>query len=257
MSQEQNTTIVTAYFKLPQSKASHEKYSEWMQNMLLIECPMIIFCDEISEKQIQEFREHFIEKTKIITMTFQEFHCYKYFNIFVNDYRTKDHERYHNPYLYLLWNEKSHFLKKAIEMNIFSTEFFLWVDIGCFRKQNTDFIQWPKTEKIPTNKILLLSVNPFTPEEYNCNEIQYLKNFQYDIGRIGGTIFGGTSQTILKWYNIYYQMLEYFISIERFVGKDQNIMNSVAIMNKDMVELIDPDDFKHDDRWFALQEYLS
>ena len=254
------TTIVTAYFKLPQSKASHDKYTEWMQNMLMNNNPMIIFCDSSSVDQLQEYRKDFLEITKIIPIEFKDFYCYKYFPSFVNDYNTKDHERNHNPYLYLIWNEKTHFLKRAIEMNVFTSDYFLWVDIGCFRHPNIKYLKWPNPDKInplDNNKILLNGVYPFTPEEYNCDHLNNLTDFKYIIGRICAAIFGGNSKTILKWHDIYYEMLEYFININRFVGKDQNIMNSIAVIHKDIVQIINPDDFEHNDRWFALQEYLS
>lgn len=250
------TTIVTAYFQLEKSKKNHETYLEWMQNMLIIQSPMLIFCDKNSVKTIEEIRKDKATITKIIVIDFTEFYTYKYFNVFQYQYATKDHERYHNPYLYLVWSEKSHFLKRAVDMNYFSTDTFLWVDIGCFRRQNTEFIHWPKTDKIPTDKILLLAVYPFTKEEYCTERLEHLPDFQYSPGKIGGTMFGGSASSILKWHETFYQMLEYFITIDRFIGKDQNIMSSVAIIHKDLVHLVDP---KNDyyDQWFYLHKYLS
>lgn len=253
------TTIVTAYFKLHQSKANHSKYLEWMQNMLIIDSPMVIFCDELSMPIISSLREKSAEKTKIIVTKFQEFHSYKYMSTFINDYNTKDHERYHNPLLYMIWNEKSHFLKRAIDLNVFSSEYFLWVDIGCFRRPNTEFLNWPNPDKIdlmPKDKIILLSVMPFTAEEYNCNSLQNLPDFKLCPGRIGGTMFGGTAETVLKWHDLYYEMLEYFISIDRFIGKDQNIMSSIAVLHKDIVGLIYPQQ-KCNDIWFYFHEFLQ
>jgi hypothetical protein len=68
-------------------------------------------------------------------------------------------------------------------------------------------------------------------------------------------MFGGGKNVLLKWHEKYYEMLEYFISIKRFIGKDQSIMNSVYLLNKEMCNLITwqpgcPDP------WFYLQEYL-
>ena len=250
------TTIVTAYFELEQSKKDHDTYLNWMKNMLIIQSPMVIFCNKDSKKVIEGIRSNTsLYPTKIITMDFNDFYTYKYIDTFVNDYNTKDHERYHNPYLYLIWNEKTHFLKRAIEINPFSTEHFLWVDIGCFREPNNRFIHWPNSDKIPKNKLLLLSVYPFTKEEYEVNKLENIPDFKYVCGRIGGTIFGGTKDSILRWHDQYYQMLEYFITIGRFIGKDQNIMSSVAIMYKDTIELINPDPTRGD-IWFYLQPYL-
>jgi len=251
------TTIVTSYFQLEKSKKNHETYVTWMQNMLIIQSPMLIFCDKDSVKIIEEIRkDNSIYPTKIMVIDFTEFYTYKYYHVFQYHYVTKDHEKYHNPYLYLIWNEKSHFLKRAVEMNPFSTDTFLWVDIGCFRRKNTEFIHWPKPDKIPKDKILLLLVNPFPKNVYECNSLEHLPDFQFSNGFIGGTMFGGSSKSILKWHNVFYQMLEYFITIDRFIGKDQNIMDSVAIMHKDVVHLVDPKPDYYD-RWFYLHKYLS
>jgi len=251
-------TIVTGYFQLKQAKASHDTYSGWMRNMLCIDNPMVIFCDVASEQMIREMREGKLEKTKIIVTSFNEFYSYRYARDFLEHYKMDKEQRVgHNMFLYMIWSEKSHFLKRAIELNPFSTEYFVWCDIGCFRVPNKRYLNWPNPEKISTldkNKVLLLSVQPFTPEELQCHNKGGLPLFQYT-NRIGGTIFGGGKEVLLQWHDKYYEMLEHFISIGRFIGKDQSIMNSVYLLNRDMCNLVNwlPG---HPDQWFYLQEYL-
>jgi hypothetical protein len=160
----------------------------------------------------------------------------------------------HNMFLYMIWSEKSHFLKRAIELNPFQNEYFLWVDIGCFRVPNTQYIDWPNHNKmvaVDKSKVLMLLIEPFTDEELKSVS---LPSFQFK-NRIGGTIFGGYKDALLKWHDKYYEMLEHFISIGRFIGKDQSIMNSVYLLNKDLVQLVNwvP---RCPDKWFYLQEYL-
>jgi hypothetical protein len=158
----------------------------------------------------------------------------------------------------MIWSEKSNFLKRAIELNPFQSEYFLWVDIGCFRVPNTKYINWPNPDKVAALdkcKVLMLSVVPFTPDELNCNTLEKLPSFQ-NLNRIGGTIFGGCRDTLLKWHNKYYKMLEYFISIDRFIGKDQSIMNSVYLLNQDLIHLVNWVELCPD-KWFYLQEYLK
>ena len=252
------TTVVTSYFQLNQSKASHLQYVEWMKNMLMIDNPMVIFCDEKSEETIYMLRSGKHDKTRIIVTNFKEFYSYKYANQFLEHYKMdKEQKVGHNMFLYMIWSEKSHFLKRAIELDPFKTEYFLWVDIGCFRKPNTEYINWPNPKKMDSldkNKVLLLMIQSFTRDEWYCNSLETLPSFQ-STNRIGGTIFGGGKDVLLKWHEKYYEMLEYFISINRFIGKDQSIMNSVYLLNKDMCQLITwqpgcPDP------WFYLQEYL-
>jgi hypothetical protein len=104
-------------------------------------------------------------------------------------------------------------------------------------------------------KVLMLSVQPFTPDELRCERLDDLPLFQY-ANRIGGTMFGGGKEVLLQWHDKYYEMLEYFISIGRFIGKDQSIMNSVYLLNRDMCDLVN---WKPgcSDIWFYLQDYLA
>ena len=257
------TTIVTSYFQLNQSKASHLQYVEWMKNMLMIDTPMVIFCDEKSEEIIYTLRIGKHDKTQIIVTNFKEFYSYKYANHFLEHYKMdKEQHVGHNMFLYMIWSEKSNFMKRAIELDPFKTEYFLWVDIGCFRKPNTEFLQWPNTEKInclPRNKILLLSIFPFTPTELNVYELRDLPSFQFT-NRIGAPIFGGFKEALFIWHNKYYEMLEHFISIGRFIGKDQSIMNSVYLIHRPLCFLVNWDSAVcncEDDIWFYLQRYLQ
>ena len=255
------TTIVTSYFKLSLSKATHDIYVERMKNMLIIDNPMIIFCEEDCLELIQYLRKDKIDKTYIITTTFTEFHSYKYIDTFLKHYEIdKEKSVGHNIFLYLIWCEKSHFLKKAIEKDPFKTDYFLWVDIGCFRCTNNEFIKWPnpiRIKQLPKNKVLLLEVFPFKEEELHCKTKEKLPSFQFT-NRIGGTIFGGGKEALLKWHDLYYNMLEYFISINRFIGKDQSIMNSIYLINRDLCELIPHKNCgPNRDFWFYLQDYLQ
>lgn len=163
----------------------------------------------------------------------------------------------HSALLYLIWNEKAHFLKRAIEMDPFHTDSFLWVDMGCFRRPNVDYLCWPNPEtvqQLPADKVWWLSVFPFTPEELACDKKENLPSFQFT-NRIGATIFGGRKEVLLTWHTLYYQMLEYFLSIDRFIGKDQSIINSVYLLHREHCHLISWKYGCHD-IWFYLQDYL-
>jgi hypothetical protein len=251
------STIVTGYFALDISKASDTKYKEWMRNMLIIDNFMIIFCDKYSHDFIKEMRINKQDKTLIIPTNIEDFYTYKYMYEYINNYNI-DHERNigHTPLLYMIWNEKSHFLKRAIDLDPFKTNYFLWVDIGCFRIENTNYLNWPNPSRISEmdkNKVLLLSVVPFTDAELKCSSKKDLPLFQFT-NRIGGT-FGGGKEILLKWHDLYYEMVDYFISINRFIGKDQSIMNSVYLLNREMCDLINWKKGCHDP-WFYLQDYL-
>ena len=249
---EAKATIVTAYFKLEKSKASHAKYLGWMRNMLIIDNPMVIFCDESSVLLIQRLRElaGHAEKTRIIVTRFEDFYCYRYIDVF-KKHMDIDHERaIHSIELYLIWNEKSNFLRRAIEANPFSSKKFVWCDIGCFRRPNTEFVKWPNPDRVTDNKITLMVVEPFTEDEMRTD----LPLFQYK-NRISASIFAGDKETLIRWHQIYYGMLEHYIQIGRFIGKDQSIMNNVYLVNHDICELVRYQPGRGD-IWFYLQYHL-
>jgi len=246
------TTIVTCYFKI-NSKHSHEKYKTWMENMLSIDNPMVIFCDKESFSFIDTQRKN---NTKIIITSLEEFYSYKYIDTFYENNKIDFEVNIgHTPELYLIWSEKIHFVKLAIEMNPFQSNYFLWVDIGCFREKK--YIEWPNPERIQSldsSKILSLLIEPFEEKELNCTK-KTLPVFHRKYRRIGATIFGGGKEVLLKYNDLYYDMLEYFISIGHFIGKDQNILNSVYLLNQEMFDLVQWKECN--DIWFYLQDYLN
>jgi len=208
--------------------------------MLAIDNEMIIFCDPKLVDEIGQFRANKTEKTRIVPCQFSEFYTYRYANYFLEHSKMDSEVAIgHNMFLYMIWSEKSHFLKRAIELDPFGSDYFLWTDIGCFRRPNTEYLNWPNRERIssvPKDKVLLLSVVPFTDEELSADSLDALPSFK-TANRIGGTMFGGGKEVLLLWHDKYYEMLEHFISIDRFIGKDQSIMNSVYLLNKQMCEL--------------------
>ena len=226
-----------------------------MKNMLAIQNRMIIFCDASSFKLIQGLRANNLCPTIIVVTKFEEFHCYKYIEIFQAQHAIDHEKTIHSVELYLIWNEKSHFLKRAateIE-KLFKEQHnnkFVWCDIGCFRTPNTRFLQWPDASKIPDNQMLILEVDPLR----DPNDTPVLPDLTR-LNHIGGTIFAGSSSAILKWHDAYFAMLERLYAMGRFVGKDQTIMSSVYIDQPELCFCVKyPQGYY--DRWFFLQDYL-
>lgn len=230
-------TVVTAYFNLSQSKFNHEQYIKWIENFMQIKSNVIIFTDT----DLLEYRPKDLwDKTYIVKTTFNNFLTKKYN---WEKHYAMDHEKYHNIYLYMIWNEKSNFLKRAIDLNPFESEYFYWTDIGAFREKPI-----PEYPKRCVDKIILLNIMPFKQEELK----EGIDNrFQY-VNRIGGGIFGGHKNNCLIWCEKYYQMLDLFFEKNIFAGKDQSIMAFVYINNPQLCEVVFAPN-----KWFYLEEYLT
>jgi len=243
------STIVTCYFRIS-SKFPPSKYHQWIINFLKIESPMIIFTNE--GQFMKDNRDPKLP-LYIVPCQISDFYVHKYMDKWVEQHMMDREKNIHNINLYMIWNEKSNFIKRGIELNPFKTDYFYWTDIGAFRNSSHMDI-FKKYPEYVTEKILLLQINPFKEEEMVIDRKNIKNNFNY-VDRIGGGIFGGHRDYCLKWHEEYYKILDEFIKKGQFAGKDQSIMATVAILNKDLVQIISPNGAKYD-KWFYLEEWL-
>lgn len=254
-------TIVTAYYELPFKKYSSSHYAKWSRLYLEnIDSHMVIFTDNRSLPVLKEYREKYLDKTTFVIYPLRLFYTSKYQEYWIKDHQ-RDHERYHNPYLYMIWAEKSMFLKKAIDMNIYHSDFYCWTDIGMVREES----QLPYISKFPNpdiiktlkqDKVYLLNFDDFTEEELKnkdvCEIFRYIRT-----ARIGGGCILGHKDVIQKWTKIYYETLDKFIEKDYFAGKDQSVMACIYLKYRDdLIELVKPKNSPINP-WFYMLYYFG
>ena len=195
------STIVTAFFNFSKKKFNTNAYHYWIGNYLPnINNPMIIFTDNESLPTIKKLRETKEDITDIIIIeNINQYYTYKYIDYWNKDLQ-RDHERnYHSTELYMIWNEKSYFLKLAIIKNTFNTEYFIWTDIGMIREDYYKSLiqKFPNNEKIKSlnpNKIYLLNLQNKIEKDNNYPT----EKFRY-INCIGGGVIFGHKIALNKW----------------------------------------------------------
>ena len=173
----------------------------------------------------------------------------------------KDPEKdIHTIDLYKIWHEKKEFLRRAINLNPFNHDDFVWADAGICRdpylaKLIKDF---PKASRIPTDRVMLLNISPFTIDDYNIDQYKdySIKGNFLNKDRIGGGIIAGPAKYILLWADLYDKVFNKYVSAGRFVGKDQSIMATVFLENKHMVSLVAVNKIMKE-QWFYLLFYLG
>lgn len=263
--QENKTTIVTAYFQI-KSKRTHETYLKWMNNLLAkIETNMVIFTDIQSYSLIYNIRKPYLKFTKIIITNFENFKSYKYFEYFKKHYDDLDLEKnIHNPYLYMIWAEKVHFVKHCIDNNYFNSLYYFWCDIGSLRNEAfcpdvKKMTNWPYfTDKnTPKNKIVIAKTGNWTQNDFSLSNQgiieQDLRRYLHTVGGL----FGGDKFALLVWINEYEQLLLAYIQHNKFIGKDQSIYLNIIYRRPDIVNIIKS---KHDHlnaKYFAIYDYFS
>lgn len=255
-------TIVTAYFKSP-SKYNTTLYDEWITNFLTtIDNEMVIFCDRASCDFISKLRNNFSNKTRIVVIEIEEFFCSqpRFMYYWKKDYERDIEKKIHNINLYIIWNEKAMFVGKVIKANPFKSEFFMWCDIGCFRYKEELYLfknEFPSKSFLRTakkDKMYFLNIYPFQDSDLDILPNGMTKSFQY-VNRIGGTMFIGHKDIFEKYIEIYYDNMIKYMNNDYFAGKDQNIIASVYVFNKDLFNLVRPVKGEGNP-WLYLQRFL-
>ena len=111
-----STTCVSCFFEINNKHGN--KFFNWFNNSLKINCPYVIFGNKSSLSKIKKHRDGI--PTHYIEMEISDFETYKFYNTI------KSHPL-HCPSkeLNLIWNEKLFFMEKARDLNKFNSEYFL------------------------------------------------------------------------------------------------------------------------------------
>lgn len=252
-------TIVTAYYELQKKKHTSPNYYKWMHNFLKLDSYMIIYTGDFESYEIISLlRKDKLDKTKIVILDFHDLYCSKFMDYWNKDY-LRDHEKYHDPALYIIWNEKTAFIKRAKDMNPFNTEYFCWADIGMVRDENyLNYINTFPSSKmldiLDKEKVYLLNIEPYTEEEKNTVK-DACETFRYT-NRTGAGVIMCHIDMVDKWYNTYYKMLDRFFELDLFAGKDQSLINCICLTNPNLVNLVRPFNSPID-VWFYMLYFFS
>eukprot|EP00397_Hematodinium_sp_SG-2012_P055034 GEMP01066838.1.p1 GENE.GEMP01066838.1~~GEMP01066838.1.p1 ORF type:complete len:329 (+),score=48.66 GEMP01066838.1:71-988(+) len=193
------STIVTAYFPL-ESKHSHSEYNDWMANFLSLQDAMVIFTSPEMVSTIRQKRAHAINRTLIIPMRIKDLQVASLqggTEFWKRQLEMDPEKGTHKSYqLFWIWLEKTNFVARAIELNIFQSDFFAWMDIGMLRDQKLNGKQLLKY--IPHNldrnqQVLLLDTSSLVSRKSGIS--------------VGGTVIAGYTLAFLRWHKAFYDTL--------------------------------------------------
>ena len=217
---QDNVTLVTALY-LIKSKHSIKEYINWIEPLLKLNTSLVFFTHKSLIDIVKEMRpENLHYKTKFIVLEMEDFYSYKNFGKEFNETYKKElcTTVLLTPSLYLVWAEKVGFLKEAINHNYFNSSCFYWIDAGYFRDKFWNMSKfmngWPSDKKCKNDpRVLLNLLRNFTKTEINgllnFNEAEHI--YLQKTMNTGGGMFGGSSDFVIKFCDIYYNTLTEFI----------------------------------------------
>ena len=192
-------TCVSGYWKVDNKHGN--KFDEWFKNTLQINCPYVFFCDKETIPIIKKYRKEL--PTYFIEFNIEQFYTFKFKD------KMLTHER-HCPSveLNLIWNEKIYMIQRALKVNPFSSEFFMWIDAGiCSYRNNTPpprpFPDIDKLNSLPIDKFIYSSSHNFT-----YNDEKFKKGQLHLNHHVSGGIYILHKNIIDKSVKLYSKYLE-------------------------------------------------
>lgn len=217
------TTIVSGYWSV-KGKHSHESFNQWFTYTLRINCPYIFFGNQESIDKVKRIRHDL--PTEYVLLDISDFYTQKY-----KHHLAEHHIHVPSPEVCLIWLEKMFLVQRAKEMNIFRSDFYMWVDAGIcvFRNQPPSVHVFPDMSKmtvLPKDKFIFTSSHePY--ESYCVHENNY---YHY----ISGTAFVMYREFIDTFTEKYKSYLEKIITHPNWVNTEQKILTHMYHDNEEL-----------------------
>ena len=248
-------TVVTAYYRVP-SKHNPQRYLTWMENMLSLQDPMVIFTEPELVNTIADFRGHATNRTVIIPLSLFDLPIGAAFSSeFWKDQLDRDPEKdIHRSYqLFWIWLSKSWFVSAAIKLNFFDSDIYVWSDIGCFRKPNYNsklLVMHPET--VPTNEVLQMATRKIKQPKHALfnDKFKQPSNFYHS-----GSQFAGYNKTLLTFHQHFLETIDQFLEHNMTLAEDQAILQSTCMLHPGLCAYVQR---KHvdDNAYFGLRYIL-
>ena len=251
------TTIVSAYFQI-KSKFAKETYLEWMENFLSLQDPMVIFTTSDWVQPIMSKRQHAVNKTLLIVMKLSEVPLATNHDTAFWEHQLEidpERKRHAGYMVFWVWLSKTYFVTRAIEMNPFQSQVFLWSDIGCFRGKSVyrNKLLFQHPEVVPRHGVLFLShkADPVPPPAlWWTSKLTEPQHFYHS-----GSQMAGYADSFQLFHAAFVDTLSGFVQRTLFIGDDQTVLQCTCTQHPNLCAYITRNQVK-DNHYFGLRYAL-
>jgi hypothetical protein len=247
-----DTTVVTAFYKFGKSKHSDGEYAGWIDNFFrCTTSPVVCFCESATP-----FQTYAASNRTFVEIPFHgyELTTPEWIERWKRELNRDPEKNIHSWELYAVWALKQEFVHKAIQLNAYNSQYFVWCDIGCFREPS-NFPSTPRFAEATYSKV-------------SPGHILILKIHEIDSTiHIGGGVLAGDIQAWAGFRTSYLHSLNTFVDHSIFCGKDQTLYRYMIERNQIPFQVIETSgnwgtipsykNPKFSSRWFYLTFYLS
>lgn len=190
-------TLVSAFVSNVNNRhdRSIDKYIEYGKLLLQSSINKIVFIDELL---FDQFTEYINDNTILIKIKKEEIYLYEYKDCVTNfTLDTTNSSKDTLEYMFLMCS-KTEWIKKAIELNKFDSDNYIWVDFGIrhiFTCSNEEFIEIINKVKYKNESNDLLRIGAI----WNLNVKYNIDIYKNICWYFAGGVFGGNKKALLNF----------------------------------------------------------
>jgi len=284
-------TVVTAYYQLNRNKYniqtpcsvvtydSHNPYMTWIKNLFKLKANIIFFTDaKTYETTLKSLVDESDKKNISIQLLGRnEFYANKHIGIdWDAQYRLDREREIHTTGVYDIWTQKVDFVRRAIQLPVYKSNVYAWVDAGCFRGYNEHdklYESFPSTRYLEPGKIMVNIISQLREEEKALRHIHttggFVPNLKRDV--VAATCLVGDKNAWKQFHDIYYYTVKRYYEKGFFVGREETVYTKCLIVHPEMFQTYTYhkelqvasslkelfSDFRRTNRWFYFILYLS
>ena len=232
-------TIVSAYININRTigQRTREDYLKFGKKILEINSPKIIFLDKETIDHLGESYIRSLTKTTIIPFEKDELMLHK-----INKIRLPNPPSYETKptveYLAIQMN-KTEWIRKAIELNPFETEQFIWIDLGIYHIFNDATVFSKSIEQSISRtypNVRIAGIRPINPNISPSSLNPTSPIFDLPMWYFAGGVFGGHKDSLLLFADRVRNKVREFITAGRLTW-EINIWYALYFQNKELFDI--------------------
>lgn len=229
--------VVSAYYNIS-SKLATKEFIETMDTFFT-NCSfnLVLFTESDCLPLFSKWRATWKDRTILVTWPLEQFSSLEKVSAEAwEQQKKKDPDQVSTPSLYQIYFEKKEFVLRAIQMNAFRAETFVWCDAGILKLPTwlpPIKEKFPDEKRVVPNSITLLQITDFQEAETPWTD--YSK-----IDRVSGAIQAADKDTWIWWSAQYDAMVKKYVKNDLFFGKDHSILASLCKLFPERITLVKP-----------------
>jgi hypothetical protein len=193
-----NATIVTAFINDVNKHRSIENYVNFGKKLLKIPTAKIVFIDKETYENYFKQNKHLFPSTHFILFEITDIYLTTYKNLITNfNIQSTNPEKDTIEYMFVQCN-KTEWIRKAIELDIFKTDQFIWIDFGIYHFIKDENVLEKGVLNMVKKSYSKLRISTCKSRDYVC---------PYDVYKMitwnfAGSVFGGDKKSLISFADI-------------------------------------------------------